>query len=81
MMDELRDYRFYEKDMLHPSEVATDLIWERFQEAYLEKDTCGKLRKYEQLYFMEHHQPRFPQDEENSKLQKKIQQLKKELNT
>jgi GSCFA family len=30
LMDELRDYRFYKKDMLHPSQVAIDYIWERF---------------------------------------------------
>lgn len=30
MMDELRDYRFYAQDMLHPSQVAIDYIWERF---------------------------------------------------
>jgi hypothetical protein len=30
MMDELRDYRFYAEDMLHPSQVAIDYIWERF---------------------------------------------------
>ena len=33
MMDELRDYRFYSEDMLHPSQVAIDYIWERFCEA------------------------------------------------
>lgn len=30
MMDELRDYRFYSEDMLHPSQVAIDYIWEKF---------------------------------------------------
>lgn len=32
LMDELRDYRYYEADMLHPSHVAVDYIWERFTE-------------------------------------------------
>jgi hypothetical protein len=32
MMDELRDYRFYAEDMLHPNKVAIDYIWERFSE-------------------------------------------------
>lgn len=32
LMDELRDYRFYAADMLHPSEVAVDYIWQRFRE-------------------------------------------------
>lgn len=34
MMDELRDYRFYASDMLHPSEQAIRYIWERFVEVY-----------------------------------------------
>ena len=33
MMDELRDYRFYAEDMLHPSAIAIDYIWERFMES------------------------------------------------
>lgn len=32
IIDELRDYRFYERDMLHPSAVAVDYVWERFAE-------------------------------------------------
>lgn len=35
MMDELRDYRFYADDMLHPSQSAIDYIWERFSEKYV----------------------------------------------
>jgi hypothetical protein len=34
MMDELRDYRFYAEDMLHPNQVAIDYIWKRFKETY-----------------------------------------------
>ena len=32
MIDELRDYRFYAEDMVHPSQQAVDYIWERFCE-------------------------------------------------
>lgn len=32
LMDELRDYRFYAEDMLHPNKIAIDYIWERFVE-------------------------------------------------
>lgn len=35
MMDELRDYRFYTQDMLHPNQVAIDYIWERFTETFI----------------------------------------------
>ena len=39
MMDDLRDYRFYDSDMLHPSGVAVDYIWNKLQEAML-NDAC-----------------------------------------
>lgn len=36
--DELRDYRFYAPDMLHPSEQAVEYIWERFGETFFSDD-------------------------------------------
>jgi hypothetical protein len=44
LTDDLRDYRFYAADMLHPSEVAEDYIWERFARAYFDGD-FGRFRK------------------------------------
>ncbi|MEG2277740.1 MAG: GSCFA domain-containing protein [Odoribacter sp.] len=44
VMDELRDYRFYAEDMLHPSTRTIDYIWEKFGENYLSKET-EPLRK------------------------------------
>ncbi len=39
VMDELRDYRFYEKDMLHINNIGIEYIWEKFSDAYINKDT------------------------------------------
>lgn len=39
MMDELRDYRFYDSDMIHPNQLAMDYIWEKFTQVWLCKDT------------------------------------------
>jgi hypothetical protein len=44
MMDDLRDYRFYERDLIHPTEMAIDYIWEKF-EAYALDDKDKDLRK------------------------------------
>ncbi len=38
IMDELRDYRFYKKDMVHPSETAVEYIWKKFRECYFTGD-------------------------------------------
>ena len=39
MMDELRDYRFYKEDMIHPNNTAIDIIWESFSKAWISSDT------------------------------------------
>jgi hypothetical protein len=48
MMDELRDYRFYADDMIHPSAKAVEYIWQRFQDTYFDnrtKDAVAKATK------------------------------------
>lgn len=45
LMDELRDYRFYDDDMLHPSQQAVEYIWEAFSECYLDEKTSGIYRE------------------------------------
>ena len=44
LTDDLRDYRFYASDMLHPSEVAEDYIWDKFARTYFDVD-FGRFRK------------------------------------
>ncbi len=45
IMDDLRDYRFYEDDMLHPAGAAIEYIWEAFAGCYLEKRTMAIWRE------------------------------------
>jgi hypothetical protein len=44
LVDDLRDYRFYAADMLHPSPVAEDYVWDRFAREYFNSD-FGRFRK------------------------------------
>jgi len=50
-MDELRDYRFYDRDLIHPSGAAVDYVWERFVQAWVEPqalqvmDEVASIRK------------------------------------
>jgi hypothetical protein len=46
MMDDLRDYRFYERDMVHPSEAARDYIWERFAQTFLDDEAQAFLADF-----------------------------------
>ncbi len=39
LMDELRDYRFYKEDLLHPNKTAVSIIWEKFREVWIASET------------------------------------------
>lgn len=49
VIDDLRDYRFYEKDLIHPNELAIDYIWQKFESAFFIKKTQEINRKIERL--------------------------------
>ena len=81
-LDELRDYRFYASDMLHPSEVAVDYIWQRFGETYFDEVTTRMKKEFEQLSADLSHRPLFPESVEfekftQSTLKKKIDLMDK----
>jgi len=57
MMDELRDYRFYASDMLHPSDQAIDYIWKRFTDTYFTEETVKATAEIEQLINSLNHRP------------------------
>lgn len=81
MMDELRDYRFYDRDMLHPSPLAVDIIWQKFQDTFLERETLELGKKHSLLHSMKAHRPLFPESEAYQRHLQKIAELEHELNT
>ena len=66
MMDELRDYRFYFSDLLHPNELAIDYIWERFCESYVSESSYKIMEKVESVQKSIAHRP-FNSDSESHK--------------
>lgn len=79
MLDELRDYRFYAEDMVHPSAVAVDYIWQRFVETYMTTDTQQEMRILHQLWRDRHHRflhPDSPEAEQFAEhIKTRLQQL------
>lgn len=57
MMDELRDYRFYAEDMVHPSDVAVQYIYERFAETYFSSDTMKVIKEWDKIAAAIAHRP------------------------
>ncbi|AMA49678.1 MULTISPECIES: GSCFA domain-containing protein [Flavobacterium] len=73
VMDELRDYRFYEKDLLHPNELAIDYIWERFSEIYFETETQSLMLEVKNIQKDLAHRPFNPNTEKHQKFLEKIE--------
>ena len=62
--DELRDYRFYAEDMLHPSSQAVEYIWQRLSEVYFSAETKAFLREWQPLKAALNHKPFNPDSQE-----------------
>jgi hypothetical protein len=82
MMDELRDYRFYEADMVHPNQLAIDYIWERFRNTRISNKAYPIMEKVEAIQKGIEHRPFNPDSEQHQKflgsLYNKMQDLKNE---
>lgn len=61
MMDDLRDYRFYEPDMIHPSEVAEDYIWQKFSSSWFDDDLLAFIRSWKSIQQALQHRPFNPE--------------------
>ncbi|MEJ1224094.1 GSCFA domain-containing protein [Sediminicola sp. 1XM1-17] len=57
MMDELRDYRFYGLDMVHPNELAITYIWEKFKESWIQEAAYPIMEKVEEIQRGLQHRP------------------------
>ena len=67
VMDELRDYRFYDQDMLHPNQLAIDYIWERLLESFVSLETMMIMKKVEEVTKAMEHKPFNPTSQQHLK--------------
>ncbi len=77
--DELRDYRFFKEDMVHPTLVAVDYVWECFAETYFNQETLQLNKKIKQIQKNLAHRPIRPDSEAHKNFLKKQQILMEEL--
>ena len=57
LMDDLRDYRFYASDMVHPNDVAVEYIWQVFQATYLDDRSALAVARCERIHKRLQHRP------------------------
>ena len=79
MMDDLRDYRFYDRDLVHPNSLAIDYIWEKFSESWISKKASEVMQEVDTIQKALDHKPFHPTSEEHReflvKTRKKIERL------
>lgn len=57
LLDELRDYRFYADDLVHPSSLAVNYIWERFVDTFCTPQTRNEMIIQHKRWKFDHHRP------------------------
>lgn len=71
LMDDLRDYRFYAEDLVHPSSQAVEYVWEKFAQAAFSSETLNKMAQIAKIQATLHHRPRNPQSQQYKELLQK----------
>ncbi len=71
MNDELRDYRFFAQDMIHPSEQAVDYIWKKFSDHFFDQKTKTFIDDWNKVLSALNHAPFQPKSKEHQRFLKK----------
>lgn len=83
MMDELRDYRFYKEDLVHPNAQAEDYIWQRFKTAWIDPKSFPLIEEFEGIKRDLAHRPFNPDSPAHMKfldnLQKKLEKYSRDF--
>ncbi|MFN5170051.1 MAG: GSCFA domain-containing protein [Cyclobacteriaceae bacterium] len=76
VMDDLRDYRFYEPDLIHPNRQALDYIWEKFCDAWMSPETKMLMTKWQSVATALRHRAFAPETKANKqRLQNLLEHL------
>jgi lysophospholipase L1-like esterase len=79
MMDELRDYRFYKEDMIHPNQTAIHYIWEKFVYSWFNESSLSTMKRVEEIQKGLTHKPFNPNSEAHQKFLSQLKQKKETL--
>ncbi len=84
VLDDLRDYRFYDRDLLHPSPEAIDYIWKMFSDRYFDQPTAKFVKDWGEITKALEHRPYHPGTQAHqqflSGILSKLNELKKSIN-
>lgn len=72
IMDELRDYRFFEADMIHPNRFAIDYIWEKLISCFMNSQTISLMNDIEKIKTAKSHRPFNPNSKSHQEFLKNL---------
>ena len=79
MLDDLRDYRFYAKDMVHPNETAIEYIWEQFKIVWIDEKASSIMKEVETIQKGLTHKPFNPTSQQHQQFLFKLKDKKNRL--
>ena len=79
VMDDLRDYRFFADDMLHPNQQAISYVWESLANTFFNADTKQVLQQVEEIQKALNHRPRNPDSEAHKKFMRRNHERMEDL--
>ncbi len=74
IIDELRDYRFFEQDLVHPNQTAKDILWERLEQSLLHPDDIGVFREAQQYHRQLSHRSLYTNTQADNQRLKKLEE-------
>ncbi len=79
MMDDLRDYRFYKADLIHPNETAIEYIWESFKNSWIDEDCFEVMEEVGSIRKADAHKPFQPDSDAHKAFITKLEERKAKL--
>ena len=81
VIDELRDYRFYKQDLVHPNHLAIDYVWQKFVDACMDENTKKFILDFEKYLLLVNHKPLHTESLSYQKYLDQIVNLQQQLKT
>lgn len=79
VIDELRDYRFYNEDLVHPNNSAVDYVWGAFEKSYCSKETISLSNEIKRIKLSENHTSLYPNSNADNRMKATLEKKKEEL--
>ena len=79
VMDDLRDYRFYTSDMLHPNQTAIDYVWDLFKKIWISEESIPIMEEVNQIQKALEHKAFNPNSEQHKLFLENLKQQQQQL--